>query len=87
VSAFSIGLTSFREQEAVATILFPAYLVVKIHEANVAFLLQIFKIKKNILGLETWERCATLICLSKPKKFQSACKKIQQKPFCSFVLD
>jgi hypothetical protein len=54
VSAFSIGLTSFREQEAVATILFPAYLVVKIHEANVAFLLQIFKIKKNILGLETW---------------------------------
>lgn len=40
--------------EAGASILFPSCSIVKIHEANVAFLFQRFKIKKNILGLETW---------------------------------
>lgn len=65
VSAFSVGMTPFWGQEAGASILFPSHSIVKNDEANVTFLLQRFKIKKNILGLETWERCAVLISSSK----------------------
>lgn len=47
----------------------------KNYETNVVFLLQRFKIKKNILGLETWERCAGLICLSKTKNSKELRRK------------
>lgn len=75
ISAFSIGPTSTGGQETEASILFPSCSIVKNHEANVAFLLQRFKIKKNILGLETWERCAVLICLSKTKNSKELGRK------------
>lgn len=71
----------FGGQEAGATILFPSYSVVKKnHETNVAFLFQRFKIKKNILGLETWEQCAVLICLSKTKNSEELKRKQNRNP-------
>lgn len=57
------------------------------YETNVSFLLQRFKIKKNILGLETWERCAVLICLSKTKHSTELRRKhYRNSPVALFLL-